>query len=146
MDPKDILRRARRIQNRIDRRQAELDRLREMRSYLSATEYDRPVVANSTGRGPVERMATDESLDRLDQTIREDIRAMSEAKLEAIGLISLLEDTRMKEILWEYYIRCAKSWDAVADSVGYTRRNCTRLHGRALQELRRMSLNVPVDP
>ncbi len=144
MDPKEILRRARSIQNRMDRRQAELDRLREMRSYLSATEYDRPVVAHSAGRGSVEQMATDETLDRLEQVYRADLHALAEAKLEAIGLIGLLEDSRMQEVLWEYYIRCAKSWDAAADALYMGRRTALRLHGRALNLLR-LALNGTAD-
>lgn len=140
MEPKEILSRARHIQWRMDRRQAELSRIREMRSYIGAVSYDKVVVAHSAGRGPVEQMATDARLDRLEQRIRQDLDELTKAKLEAIGLIGLLEDPRMQEVLWEYYIRGAKNWDEAAEHLYMGRRTALRLHGQALQLLR-LALN-----
>ena len=131
-DPKLILYRARNIQQRIDRRMTELNRLRAMETYLSATDYSSPVVKRSAGRGNVERIATSSKLASLEQRIQRDIDELGDAKLEAISLISLVDDTRMTEILWEYYIRAVRSWDDVASAVGYSRQHVTKLHGKAL--------------
>jgi len=143
-DPKTTLRRARNIQLRIDRREAELKRLREMEVYLSATDYSAVVVKHSTGRGSVEQLATGSKLAELEERIEQDVKDLAEAKLDAIALISMLDDTRCTEILWEYYIHAAGTWDDVARAVGYDPRHVRRLHGRALQQLR-MSLNVRED-
>ena len=142
-DPKDILNGARTAQRRIDRRRAELLRLREMESFLRATDYAAPVVKHSAGRGSVESTAM--KFAALEERIQRDVEDLAERKLEAIALIGLLEDQRMQEVLWEYYIHAARNWDEAAEACGYTVRHCTRLHGRALQELRKMSLNVHID-
>lgn len=145
MDPKETLLRARNIQLRIDRRQAELRRLREMETYLSATDYSTVAVRHSAGRGSVEAIATGSRLAELEERITRDVKDLADAKLEAIGLIGLLEDTRYSEILWEYYIHALRTWEDVADAVGYNLRHTLRLHGEALQLLRKMALNVTPD-
>lgn len=142
-DPKETLQAARNIQRRIDRRQAELRRLREMETYLRATDYASVVVAHSAGRGPVEQAALGSRLETMERCIRQDIAALTEAKLEAVALIGLLEDPRMTEILWEYYIHGVRTWDDVSEAVGYSRQYVTKLHGGALQLLReKMRLNA----
>lgn len=141
-DPKEILQRARYIQRRIDQRQAELKRIREMRSYIQGVSYDSVRVKHTGGRGPVERIALSSRTEELERLLREDIERLAEAKLEAIGLISLLDNRWQQDVLWEYYIHGLK-WEAVADQIGYSTRHVLRLHGDALQQLRRiMSLNV----
>ncbi len=138
------MKRARSIQIRIDRRQAELRRLKEMEVYLSATNYESPVVAHAVSRGSVERIATSGKLEYLERKIQQEIDELAKAKLEAISLISILDDSRMTELLWEYYIHGADSWAAAAAACHYSERQAIRIHGKALQELR-MSLNVTLD-
>lgn len=141
-EPKEILGKARRIQQQIDRRQAELIRLREMESYLTATDPSDVVVKHSGGRGPVERQAVSaaDKLARVERLIQRDIDQLAQAKLEAIALIGLLGDTRMQEVLWEYYIRCSRNWDEAAEKLYMGRRTAMRLHGHALEKLR-LALN-----
>ena len=143
-DPKVILNRARNIQIRIDRRQAEIRRLHDMETYISATSYDSPVVSHSVGRGSVEQIATSGKLEHLERKIQKEIDAMATAKADAIALISTLEDTRMTELLWEYYIHAARTWEEAAAACNYSERQALRIHGEALQLLR-MSLNVTHD-
>lgn len=143
-DPKDILNKARNIQIRVDRRKEEIRRLREMEVYLSATNYDRPVVDHPVSRGSVERLATSGKLENLERKIQLEIDALAKAKNDAIGLISSLEDTRMTELLWEYYIHAAKNWEDAAAACNYSERQALRIHGEALHLLR-MSLNVTHD-
>lgn len=115
---------------------AEIKCLEDMRTFLGATDYSAVVVMHSADRGPTERMATDERLDKLRQKLEEDVARLAEEKLEAIGLICSLDDSRMQMLLWEYYIRTAKNWEAAADAIGYSRQHATKLHGQALQLLR----------
>lgn len=146
MDPKETLSQARRLQLRIDSRIRELRRLEDMTVYLSATDYSRPVVQHAASRGTVERIATMTGrADRLRDYLLQDLQQLEQQKLDAIGLISRVEDPRQADVLWEYYIRAARSWDDAARAVGYSRRQTLRLHGQALQHLR-LALNGTVDP
>ena len=115
-----------------------------MEVYLSATSYDNPVVDHSVSRGSVERLATSGKLEHLERKIQHEIDALTKAKNDAIALISSLDDTRMTELLWEYYIHAAKNWEDAAAACNYSERQALRIHGDALQLLR-MSLNVTLD-
>lgn len=136
LEPKEILKKARESQKILDRRRNALKKLRELEVYLSATDYERPAVRHSADRGSVERIAISSNVERLEKRIRQDVEDMATAKLEAIALISLLEDSRMEELLWEYYINNARNWDKAAEDCGYSKRQAIRLHGQALQILR----------
>lgn len=141
LDPEETLRRARRLQLRIDSRLKELKRMEDEKVYLSATDYSRPVVRRSASRGAVERMAVMvDQTDRLRELLRQDVAELSQQKLEAIALIGLLDDSRQADVLWEYYIRAAKNWTAAADAVGYSKQHAQRLHGQALRVIK-MRLN-----
>lgn len=94
----------------------------------------------------MEQLATDGKLDGLRRKLAEDVRRLADEKLEAINIISSLDDRRMQDVLWEYYIHAAVNWDVAAHDAGYSKRQALRIHGQALQILRRkMSLNVTVD-
>ena len=69
MDPRETLYIARNIQRSIDRRRAELKRLKEFETYLSATDYSSVVVKHSADRGSVERIATSGKLATLERVI-----------------------------------------------------------------------------
>ena len=144
-DPKEILQRARYIQRRIDQRQAELTRVREMRSYITGTNFEAVRVKHSADRGPTERLALSSRVEALEEMLRADVEKLAEAKIEAIGLISLLENPWWQEVLWVYYIRSAKNWGEAAEIVGYSEQHAKRIHGLALREIRRkMRLNEPI--
>jgi len=145
MDPRETLYIARNIQRSIDRRRAELKRLKEFETYLSATDYSSVVVKHSADRGSVERIATSGKLATLERVIAREVEQLAQAKLEAIALISLLEDREQQEVLWEYYIHAPKNWDVAADNLFMSRRKVLRLNGRALQVHReKLALNGTV--
>ena len=132
---------------RVDSRRAELARLEEMEVYLSATDYSKPVVKHSASRGGVESVAMSASprMDKLRGYLLKDIRALEDLKLEAIAVVGLVDDPIQRDVLWEYYIRAAKSWEAAAEALGYSRQHVTRLHGKALQVAReKMRLNESI--
>ena len=142
LEPKDILKRAREAKRILDRRRSALQKLRDLEVYLSATDYSRPTVRHSADRGSVERIAISSNMERLEKRIRQDAEDMATAKLEAIALISALDDNRMAELLWEYYINNAENWYAAAEACGYSYSHAMRLHGAALNILReKMRLN-----
>lgn len=122
---------------------AELRRLQDMEIYLSATDYSSPAVQHSPGRGPTETLALGSNLEQLEDQIRSELETLIRAKLQAVRLISLLDDKRMTEALWEYYIHSLRTWDDVADAMGYSRQHVTKLHGQALEKLKeKMRLNA----
>ena len=130
---------------RVDQRMKEIKRLEETQTYLGATDYSAVVVKHSQDRGPTERLATDSRLESLRRKLAADIDRLADEKLVAISLIGMLEDARMQDILWEYYIRAvAKNWEEAGARCGYSERQARRIHGQALQLLR-MSLNVRND-
>jgi hypothetical protein len=117
-----------------------------MRQYIGATDYSAVVVKHTAGRGIVEQLATDGKLDGLRRKLADDVRRLADEKLEAINIISSLDDRRMQDVLWEYYIHAAVNWDVAARDAGYSTRQALRIHGQALQILReKMSLNVMMD-
>lgn len=135
--PKEILRKARTAQRNIDRLQDEIRRLEEMRIFLSATDYSAVVVKHSASRGNVERMATDSRMEQLRKRLEREAERMAEYKLDAIALIGVLDDLGMQAVLWEYYIHAATNWDEAACRAGYSTRHAHRLHGQALEILRK---------
>ena len=124
----------------------ELKRVQEMETYLSATDYSRPVIVHSASRGGVENMATRTArMDRLRKYLKRDIKALEELKLEAIAVVGLVDDPVQRDVLWEYYIRAAKNWESVAETLRYSRQHVTKLHGKALQVAReKMRLNASI--
>ena len=138
MDPKEILYRARNIQRSIDRRQAEIRRLREMEVFLRATDYSAVKVRHSADRGSVEKIATSGKLSTLERVTAREVEQLAQAKMDAIALISALPDREMQEVMWEYYIHAPRSWDAAAENLYMSRRKALYINGRALQLLREM--------
>lgn len=64
--------------------------------------------------------------------IRREVCNLVHLKNEARNKINQLSDSRYIDILTDYYINC-KTWEQVADIMGYDLRWVYRLHGRALQ-------------
>lgn len=55
-------------------------------------------------------------------------------KIEILEAIATLEDAKYRTLLIAYYINC-KSWEEVAQDLGYEVRWIYKLHGRALQDI-----------
>ena len=69
------------------------------------------------------------------------MREMIAARQRAEVLIASVPDAVQREVLTRRYI-IGQTWEDIAESMNYSRRQITRLHGYALQSI--MSLNVPL--
>ena len=69
------------------------------------------------------------------------MQEMIAARQRAEVLIASVPDAVQREVLTRRYI-IGQRWEDIAESMNYSRRQITRLHGYALQSI--MSLNVPL--
>ena len=69
------------------------------------------------------------------------MREMIAARQRAEVLIASVPDVVQREVLTRRYI-IGQRWEDISESMNYSRRQITRLHGYALQSI--MSLNVPL--
>lgn len=72
----------------------------------------------------------------LEEKIECSINKLTDKKLWAYEVIDRLEKTQHRTVLLEYYLN-NKTWEKVADDVGYSCKQIQRIHGEALQELRK---------
>lgn len=133
-DPLQTLRRSRYIDQRIRELQEEYRELQERMDSLNGTDYAKPIVKSSAGRGSVEKMAI-AAADSRAKIIRETTKLLA-AKEEARSLIGLLPDGPEKSVLAQRYL-LLREWEEIAEATGYSYRHVTRLHGQAIQELRK---------
>ena len=69
------------------------------------------------------------------------MQKMIAARQRAEVLIASVPDAVQREVLTRRYI-IGQRWEDISESMNYSRRQITRLHGYALQSI--MSLNVPL--
>ena len=130
MTAKEFLRRARSIDRRVDEAQERVDRLR------ARLETGR--MANLSGMprgGSRDWTETADRLIELEQRVNAQIREMVRLKLAAMDAIDAVEEARLREVLELYYID-GLTWDKVAETMQLDRRWVTRLHGRALLQIK----------
>lgn len=132
MTAKEFLRRARRVDRRVDEAQERIERLR------AKLESGRISAVTGMPRGGAgDWTQTADRLIELEQAMNSRAREMVRWKLAAIDAIRAVEDDRLSEVLELYYID-GFTWDQVAERMGLDKRWVFRLHGRAL-----MMINVP---
>lgn len=73
--------------------------------------------------------------------ITEQIDRLIDLKREIAAKIDLMKDDEHRLILSSRYLSF-KSWEQIAVDMSYTLRHVCRLHGEALQEFEKMSINV----
>ena len=134
MDPRETLVAVLRIDQEIETLNRARDRLREEETYLSATDYSRVTVMSSAGRGSAERLALEQA--EIDGKLCDAVQRLWKAKGEAETLISSLSSTRHRDLMRRRYLLC-ESWEQVAYEMHYGYRHVLKMHGAALEELRR---------
>lgn len=65
--------------------------------------------------------------------IEERIRELNGYRQRMLEIINRVENTTYRSLLIAYYINC-KTWEQVAEDIGYDSRYVYKLHGRALKE------------
>ena len=130
MTAKEFLRQARDIDRRIDHAAERVERLR---ARLEAGRMSR--ITGMPRGGGSDWTETADRLIELEQAVNARVRDMCRIKRQAIAAIDAVEDARYRELLELYYID-GKTWEQVAERMGYDRRWVTRLHGMALQKVK----------
>lgn len=124
---KAYLRKARELDTLVHTKLSEIDRLRELAECLSSPRMGERV---SSGKGNTSMQTVDKIVD-LQTEIDEEIAELVSLIGEIHAKIELLENPIEKAVLTERYIN-VKSWEEIAEIIGYSDRNTRYLHGRAL--------------
>ena len=127
MTPKQYLSQARYIDQRIEARIAERDRLLES---VTAARSPQLTGMPSGGGGHDWTNTVDKAAD-ISAMIDADIRHLIQLKREIWDAIDAVEDVRYRTVL-ELYYRAGYTWEKIAEMMHYDLRYVYRLHGRAL--------------
>lgn len=125
---KEYLKSIRTLDMAIKVKEEELYRLKLNIASLSPQTTGERVINSSTS----DMMSTVDKIVDMQAVINAEIDRLVNLKEEARTKINQLKDTRYISLLSDYYINC-KTWEQVADDMGYDLRWVYRLHGRALQ-------------
>lgn len=125
---KEYLKSIRTLDMAIKVKEEELYRLKLNIASLSPQTTGERVMNSSTS----DMMSTVDKIVDMQAVINAEIDRLVNLKEEARSKINQLKDTRYVSLLIDYYINC-KTWEQVADDMGYDLRWVYRLHGRALQ-------------
>ena len=125
---KEYLKSIRTLDMAIKVKEEELYRLKLNIASLSPQTTGERVMNSSTS----DMMSTVDKIVDMQAVINAEIDRLVDLKEEARTKINQLKDTRYVSLLTDYYINC-KTWEQVADDMGYDKRWVYRLHGRALQ-------------
>ena len=125
---KEYLKSIRTLDMAIKVKEEELYRLKLNIASLSPQTTGERVMNSSNS----DMMSTVDKIVDMQAVINAEIDRLVDLKEEARTKINQLKDTRYVSLLTDYYINC-KTWEQVADDMGYDLRWVYRLHGRALQ-------------
>lgn len=132
MNAKEYLSQAFHIDQRINSKLEQVMKLRETSTKATATLSDMP----RSDSPNVHRLEdTICKIIDLENEINHDIDKLVDLKREARDVIGQLSDPDQQLILELRYL-CYKTWEEIADELGYCPSNIYRLHGRALEILR----------
>ena len=132
MNAKEYLSQAFHIDQRINSKLEQVMKLRETSTKATATLSDMP----RSDTPNVHRLQdTICKIIDLENEINHDIDKLVDLKREARDVIGQLSDPDQQLILELRYL-CYKTWEEIADELGYCPSNIYRLHGRALEILR----------
>lgn len=132
---KAYLRQAYKLDKRLQREQMKLEKLR------SAIEYRSPSFEGAGGHGSGDKIGSAvTSIIERGQRVDELTALYTMRYKEIDDAIHTMDDDILVEVLERRYLLYQK-WEEIADSMNYTVRHITRLHGQALKK---MSLNVHI--
>lgn len=133
MSAKEFLRSVRRMDELIDRKQRQLERLAELRAQAeSCTVALSPDKVQTSGRNSAENIMV--RIIDLQYEINADIDKYAELRKNAYRMIDSLDDSRYVGLLYRYYLE-QKTWEEVAVEMKYSYRRIMQLHGYALNAL-----------
>lgn len=124
---KTYLRKARELDTLVHTKLSEIDRLRELAECLSSPRMGDKVSSN---KGNTSMRTVDKIVD-LQAEVDKEIAVLVDLIAEIHTKIEQLENPTERAVLTERYIN-VKSWEEIAEIIGYSDRNTRYLHGRAL--------------
>ena len=124
---KTYLRKARELDTLVHTKLSEIDRLRELAECLSSPKLGERVTSSN---GNTSMQTVDKIVD-LQAEVNKEIAVLVDLIAEIHTKIEQLENPTERAVLTERYIN-VKSWEEIAEIIGYSDRNTRYLHGRAL--------------
>lgn len=125
---KAYLEKARELDTLVHTKLNEIDRLRELAECLSSPKLGERV---SSSKDNTSMQTVDKIVD-LQAEVDKEIAVLVDLIAEIHTKIELLEDPTERAVLTERYIN-AKSWEEIAEIVGYTQRQTLNIRGTALK-------------
>lgn len=140
MTAKEYLSQIRKSDNQINNKLAEISRLREMATSITSTLKDDVVQTSGSGDklGEVVSKIVD-----LENEINADVDKLVDTKKEIMSVIDTLKEP-FCDLLYKRYLHYM-TWEEIAVAMNYSFRHVTRMHGTALQMVKRV-LECPIEP
>lgn len=133
MDTKQYLQQLERLDRRIQNKLSEVHQYRVMAYNASAVSYGERVQTSSKNDGLEKTVLKIRQLeDDADMLVDE----LVNKKNLIISQIEAMDDVNHYHILYSRYVT-RSNWETIADDIGYSVRQTTREHGKALQEFER---------
>lgn len=144
MTTKQYLSQIGRYERMIDDKLTELYRLRQIASSISISVSDDKIMSSGSQDKMGDAVA---KIVDLEKSVEDTITKYTETRQKIIVQIDNIPDINAYSVLFNRYV-ANKSFEKIADSIGYSVRQTIRIHGIALQEFEKiygseyLSLNV----
>lgn len=133
-DTKTYLGQIRLLDVRINAKIAEMERIRDIATKVT-TAFDSVRVS---GGGKDDKLGDAVSrLIDIQSEINADIDAYIDRRAYIVSILDKIEDAEELAVLHKRYIEF-KRWEQISEEMGYSQRNVTYIHGRALLSIRKL--------
>lgn len=131
---KKELKRLRYTQEYINTKKVEIDLLKKDLTYIRGLDYSKEHTQGGNVKTQEDLIC---EIVSQEQELMKKYKELYKDKQRAREKIMLLDDKRYQIILYQYYL-LNKSLDDIADTMHYTTRHVQRLHGYALEEIKKV--------
>ena len=131
MNAKHYLSQAYKLDQRIECKLRQVERLRDLSTRATASIHAERV-SGTKERSPMENAVV--KLIDLEHDINKDIDRLVDLKREIMKFVEELENPDYKLLLESRYLNLM-TWEPIAEMMGYSVRQILRIHGKALSEL-----------
>ena len=132
MKAKEYLSQALWLNQRIDNKLEQLERLKAMAMRVTANLTQEKVSGGYNKRSPMENTIV--KIMDLEREVNDEIDKLINLKQEILETISLVDDPMAQLLLEMRYIN-RRTWGEIAEELGYSDRGIHKIHGRALKEI-----------
>ncbi len=132
---KEYLNQVKQLSDRIKMLQDEIKRLKELAVSIGAVQQGEKVISSTSGDKMADTICLiDEKIEEYEKLVKE----FTLTRAEIFKDIGKIDNVIYQQILYQKY--CAlKKWEQIAADMGYGYRWLLRLHGRALEEFRKVT-------